>query len=955
MKFTLFSILALLPFTAFAGIQVVSQSPNSLSLDIQLENVSEMPDTVGTHDYLLYRFDDGIMEEQTGKPALPYLLYSLAVPPKARITYRVSVLQSDAREGVDVVPQNRVYIRGGIKEMPRDEEIYSGSIPYPEETVRLGEPQNFRGANVAQLRINPIQYFPAAHRVLINKHLRIDFKFEGTAALAAAPAGRPIRDKVLSQKLVNYQQAQGFASPVKVSFAKAAANYDFSSGQWFRFPVKEDGVYQITGSFLKSKGVDIGEIQLSGVHLYNYGGYLLSYNVNEARPGDLNEIAVQVVDDNQNGVMDESDRIIFYGKGLGGWKYDANSHKWDYGNFPYDDANYYLFTFDSQPGKRIQSMDSPNLQNPRVPAEFMDYLHFESDRYNILSSGLDWYWIRMSGMQDKKSLTFSLPQNLANDTLRMYFHFKGGSGSDYGDDANYVYRIKTILNQQVLFDNLTFSRAGHGYREIRYNNLQSAKGGDNDLELYLTGNLDGCEAYLDYFNVQVDRPFVAENKALHFRDVIAPETPVEYHLSGFPGGTNTVWDISDLSNVKNIQPLQNGQSIRFQDTAADWKGADYFVFSPDVIRNVDAMEAVENHANLRDPSRRAEFIIITPDEFYDQAEFLENRRESQVPNPIETERVRLSDIFDEFSSSVRDITAIRDFLKYAYENWSDSLQYVLLFGDGHYDYRNILLKDMPDYIPPFEISNDYEIDSREADNYYVAFGNTGNLSNLTPWLPLARLPFNNPEQIAVYREKADHYAKSFLLNPDKNGWQTWVTLVADDQYGGGGTSSEWYHLQPTELVNKKYIPEKFNRAKIYLHDYDRVAGGLGRLKPKATEDLINQLNRGTLLINYFGHGDPDTWAHEYLLVRSRDLPRIHNEDRLPLWVAATCTWGKFDDPNHNSMSEELLWLPQRGGIGVVSAGRPVYVNSNTALAESLYNNLFHGKSDAQPSMRLGDA
>ncbi|MEJ2637579.1 MAG: hypothetical protein P8184_20120, partial [Calditrichia bacterium] len=28
---------------------------------------------------------------------------------------------------------------------------------------------------------------------------------------------------------------------------------------------------------------------------------------------------------------------------------------------------------------------------------------------------------------------------------------------------------------------------------------------------------------------------------------------------------------------------------------------------------------------------------------------------------------------------------------------------------------------------------------------------------------------------------------------------------------------------------------------------------------------------------------------------------------------------------------------------------------NTALAESLYNNLFHGKSDSQPSMRLGDA
>ena len=35
-----------------------------------------------------------------------------------------------------------------------------------------------------------------------------------------------------------------------------------------------------------------------------------------------------------------------------------------------------------------------------------------------------------------------------------------------------------------------------------------------------------------------------------------------------------------------------------------------------------------------------------------------------------------------------DPIAIRDFIKYAYDNWQKQPGYVLLFGDGDYDYKN---------------------------------------------------------------------------------------------------------------------------------------------------------------------------------------------------------------------------------------------------------------------------
>ncbi len=947
----------LIPWLAICGVEVTDQSSSSVTVDFTLEGLSEMPATYGGREYTFINFEGAAVSDEAGKPAIPYLETRVAVPPGSRLILQTAVVESEERSGVDIVPQGQIYVRNRLVEPARDESVYGSSLVYPEKLAETGEPYNFRNVNVVLLRINPVRYYPQEHRVEIVRRLRITIRFQGGTQTSALPVSGYEAD-ILSHKIVNYRQSASFRRSVERPFRKVAVNYDFSSGTWFRIPVTTEGIYALTGSFLKSKGVDISGINLSGVHLYNYGGFMLPYSVNASRPSDLNEIAVEVVDENGDGIMNENDRILFYGKGVGGWYYNSASgeNRWEYEEYPYDNINYYLFTYNNQPGKRIETTASPQVSGAQVPTRYHEYSHFEEDKYNILSSGLSWYGERFSGLSDKRTLNFTLPSGLADDSTRITFRFKGGSGSLNGDDDPYRYQMKVLVNNQSIFDDLIVYKSSAGSRTMTYPTLFAVHSGSNTADIYMKGNLDGCQVYLDYFEIDAKRPFTAENGQLHFRYKIGNNAAVEYRVGGMPAGTNEVWDLTDFANIKKIAPLSNGASVNFQDVSPVLKGGDYYVFSSSAVKQVGSMESLENHPNLRDPSRKAEFLIITPDEFYESAEFLEQWRETQIPDPLETERVKLSDIFLEFSSSVRDVTGIRDFIKYAYENWSDTLKYVLLFGDGHYDYRGITLKDFPNYIPPFEIDDNSEVYSRETDNYYVGFGMTGNLNDIDPWLPVSRLPVNNQEQIDVYQEKAANYSTAYLLNPEKNGWQTWVTLVADDQNGESGSNNELsWHLPPTETVNKSYIPDKFNRSKIYLHDYDQVPGGLGRWKPKATEDLINQINRGTLLINYFGHGSPDTWAHESLLNRTRDLPKIDNEYRLPLWVAATCTWGKYDDPSHSSMSEELLWLARRGGIAVLSATRPSFVYGNTALAEGFYRNLFHNKSGTIPSRRLGDA
>ena len=52
----------------------------------------------------------------------------------------------------------------------------------------------------------------------------------------------------------------------------------------------------------------------------------------------------------------------------------------------------------------------------------------------------------------------------------------------------------------------------------------------------------------------------------------------------------------------------------------------------------------------------------------------------------------VNDIYKEFNYGIKSAHAIRNFLKYAYENWGEAkYQNVLLIGDANWDSRNVLV------------------------------------------------------------------------------------------------------------------------------------------------------------------------------------------------------------------------------------------------------------------------
>jgi hypothetical protein len=100
------------------------------------------------------------------------------------------------------------------------------------------------------------------------------------------------------------------------------------------------------------------------------------------------------------------------------------------------------------------------------------------------------------------------------------------------------------------------------------------------------------------------------------------------------------------------------------------------------------------------------------------------------------------------------------------------------------------------------------------------------------------------------------------------------------------------------------IPTEYSLTKGYLAHY--------KISPKNPQDLthqiIDEINQGLLIVNYVGHGSTQHWAHEGIFYTKDDIPRLSNDQKLPVMVLMTCLNGYFVVPDWWDPVQEL-WLP----------------------------------------------
>ncbi len=269
----------------------------------------------------------------------------------------------------------------------------------------------------------------------------------------------------------------------------------------------------------------------------------------------------------------------------------------------------------------------------------------------------------------------------------------------------------------------------------------------------------------------------------------------------------------------------------------------------------------------------------------------------------EVKIVTTQEIYDEFSWGLFDPTAIRNFLKYAYENWRVAPSYVLLVGDACYDMKNNTGDSPPTLVPT------YEDELRATDDWFVQLDGDRTMDML-----VGRLAVQNVAELEVAVDKIISYDTT----PPHGPWKNTLLLAADDDYSPNYQYDDHVFGLDTETLATDAVSRSYDVKKVYLYQYPRDRFGK---KPEAKEEFVKSFNQGALFINYLGHGNHEQLAHENIFYSPDDVGSLANGRRLPLLFAGTCAVGQFDYDRKKSMAEELIRHSGGGCVAVVGASR----------------------------------
>jgi hypothetical protein len=111
--------------------------------------------------------------------------------------------------------------------------------------------------------------------------------------------------------------------------------------------------------------------------------------------------------------------------------------------------------------------------------------------------------------------------------------------------------------------------------------------------------------------------------------------------------------------------------------------------------------------------------------------------------------------------------------------------------------------------------------------------------------------------------------------------------------------------------------------------------------PTARTDLLDLLNQGQLLVNYFGHGSTKIWKGN--LLTSLDAWSLNNSPYLPFLVSMTCLNGFFQDPYSESMAETFLKAEWGGAVAVWTSSGLTDPGGQVPMNKELITLLFNGQ------------
>lgn len=742
--------------------------------------------------------------------------------------------------------------------------------------------------------------------------------------------------------------------------AKAfATTSKLASGEWYRVGVAETGVYALRYQDLQDLGVDVDALNPDELNIYgNHFGQLPFENSVE-RPDDLLLNSIEMVDGN-DGSFDPNDKVLFYASSPHTWKKDPDSPRFIHHKHDYCDTAYYYIGIGVDPPHRVQEIQSTTDPATETVTTFNDYDFYERDWSNLIKSGRQFYG-EYFDLVTTYNQSFNMPNIVQTEQAYMVVDViartVGSSNTSsfdvaLGNMASFNFNVTGVPNSYT---------SDYARPKQQVTQFLPTQNSIPVTMTFLKNDPITSIAWLNYLELNATRQLRMSGSQMAFRDTVSVGVG-EVGLFQMSNAQQVykVWDVTDPVEAKQVAFDLVGSDLSFQLHTDSLR--EFMAFKNSNFDSPALFGRVGNQ-NLHALVPPVDLVIVSPGRFLSESNTLAQFHRDEG---LTVEVVPLNQLYHEFSSGSRDITAIKWFMKMLYDRaGSDPAlmpKYLCLFGDGSYDNRSLAASNQ-NFIPTYESWDSWDpVQSYVSDDYY-AFLDDGEGDGLLDLVDVGvgRLVVSSNEQAQGVLNKILNYGKLNLINSSQEhcntqssgsakDWRNIVCFASDDQTGGV-FDGPVHMSQSNQLANKVQLnhPE-YDIDKILLDAYQQESTPGGERYPEAQEVLRNRVQKGLMLLNYVGHGGEVGWTHERILDVSTIL-NWTNRDQLPLFMTATCEFSRFDDPARTSAGEYVLLNPNGGGIALLTTTRLVFSSQNFALANNFYDHIF---DETNGTPRFGD-
>jgi len=734
-------------------------------------------------------------------------------------------------------------------------------------------------------------------------------------------------------------------------------NSILATGQWAKIGVTQEGIYKLDATQLGVLGISANSFPSSSIRLYGRDGSMLNEKIDISYIDDLVEIPIET----------GPNYFLFYAPGPHQWKYDTASKRFNFVKNLYSDTAWYFITINAiGTPKRITTLSPETRPATSIITSYTHRYAHETNRINLLSSGKVWVGESFVANNNTQTFTVSWSNPISSTPIQLFTHLTSRS---LGANANFTVSINDQAIQNINLSGVTGGLLDENARDAKTLSPIGVNtiGNFNSLAVKFQygSTANGAEGWVNRFSVQGQRRLIPDNtnSGFYFRNtgLIHQDSIADYRIGApfnngsptvFPADTR-VWNVSNPLNPQQVVIANSGSEINFKTTVEILK--EYALFNPSQalapiipsnanIPNQNLHGLAHGASGTNNPgtgSNNFNGIIVVHPSLLPAANRLAAFHQSQYGYTDAV--ITTTQFYNEFSGGIPDPGAIRNGIKLFYDlskpiagSNAKTLQYVVLFGAGSYDYKNIISADR-NLVPTFQSSNSLSpLLTYTSDDFYALLNNNDdiNLLNDAPLsIAVGRLPVGNLQEANNLVNKIIRYhnppnsSNTTGANAD-NSWRNQLVFIADDK-------DQNLHLNDAESIAATAIAANpaAHARKIYLDAFPLVSGAGGARYPSVSEAIVNQVLAGALIVNYSGHGNHLRLSEE-AVISAAEVNRFNNPNKLPLFITASCDFDPFDQPSKPSIARTLLYGSNNGAIALLTTTRLVFAYSNRVMNQN---------------------